>query len=616
MAIGLTAGPVTIGTLSSATHTITLTGTNSGDAVVFGIQWNSNTTTISSITCPGESDATLIGSPVRAASGPQKGMQLAYLAALSSGGSKTFTITFSSAGNCSAFAAAFNGHDSASFLDASTSNSTTSTNPSVTLTTGVNNALVVSMVNSNSGVQPTAGSGYTGISVTDTDGAAFGEYNLDVGTAGAKTVDYVHASSVNWTLYAASFKSGVAPGVIETVPTPGLVTGADGVVESMPLAALESGTNDFVDAVGIPLIVSGTNDFVGSAMLPSLVSGTIDFEGTNAEAPAPVLSAEIEQTFLSFELSAPVPTLACESVTGNSYEFDCSAPAGELESHTKDAYLEAPVPTFVAEGFAGVSAAARLDAPVPSVTSTAVVSQIITAQNTARVPTLSSTVAHGTLSTATLATRAPTLLATGYAGSISTASLESPAPTLSAAGYPAFTITFSNVAPPPYLNADLIATLVATYRTWALNLRNGALTEYDNFEFNSYAVFNGVVLACGPAGVVELGAQTTDNGDPINWSVKFGQADFGSSLHKRVPRLYVDGAFSDDVKFTSITVERGSHSYMLVTNGVTDRQQRRVPIGKGPRSRFFQYQLDSVRGCEAKLSSVMVYPSYVHRRVL
>lgn len=192
-----------------------------------------------------------------------------------------------------------------------------------------------------------------------------------------------------------------------------------------------------------------------------------------------------------------------------------------------------------------------------------------------------------------------------------------PLPVLTLAGFILSEATFSAVfnLPPEQLSAELVALIAAAYRTWVLNARKGALTEYDNFNFNSYALFNGQVLACGPGGVVTLGVQGLDDTTPIVASLRTGLDDFGVSVHKRVPRIYHDGAQAGDVQFKAITVEGGTRTYLLPWNNISGHTQRRVPVGKGPRSRFWQFGVDNVAGSDFSTSSLMVYPQKLRRRV-
>jgi len=165
------------------------------------------------------------------------------------------------------------------------------------------------------------------------------------------------------------------------------------------------------------------------------------------------------------------------------------------------------------------------------------------------------------------------------------------------------------------LLAELSPALAAAFRTWVLNTRRNALTEYD-FEFTSYALFNGLVLGVSPAGVVVLGTQAVDGALPITGRARTGKSDYGETHLKRVPRLYVGGEFNGDVLFRTIVDATGTRTYRLVHNHVDGMQQRRVPIGKGPKARYWQYELEGENGADFVIENVLAYPTGLRRRVM
>ena len=283
---------------------------------------------------------------------------------------------------------------------------------------------------------------------------------------------------------------------------------------------------------------------------------------------------------------------------------------------TKDVAETAPVPLLTATAVTGTLLTATASAPATLLTATLVNPAIITAANSAIAPQLAAAMAAGNIITAALLARAPRLTAQGLTGRVATMLATAATPTMEAAGYPAYTLTFANTAPVPSLDAALSITITAAYRTWTLNLRRGALTEYDSFAFNSYTVFNGVVLAAGPAGVFSLGTQSTDAGTAITARVTTGQDAFGSSVHKRVPRLYTGYDTDGDMLFRVITTEGGSRTYSLPDNGVRGIQQRRVPIGKGVKSSRFQFEVENVNGADFSISDILAYPTKLRRRVM
>ena len=207
----------------------------------------------------------------------------------------------------------------------------------------------------------------------------------------------------------------------------------------------------------------------------------------------------------------------------------------------------------------------------------------------------------------------PRLSAQVLSGRLFTATPELPALTLSAVTLQNVTLSAVFNLPAEQLLAELSTVLAEAYRTWVLNTRKNALTEYD-FEFNSYALFQGQVLAAGTAGIVVLGTQTQDGTVDIPWRWRTGKADYGDSHLKRVPRIYIGMEATGDVLFRTILSEGGTRTYRLPHNHVDGIQQRRVPIGKGPKSRYFQYELEGEGGATASVHNLLTYPTLLRRR--
>ena len=315
------------------------------------------------------------------------------------------------------------------------------------------------------------------------------------------------------------------------------------------------------------------------------------------------------------EVTSPAPTLSSSILTGEAITFAGEAPAPLLEIGTKDARLIVPVPILSATVLTGTVSSIAVTVSAPVVDAINFNPAIITIEGLARVPLLTATLLAGQIGTASLILRPPYITATNLIGSTATLALEAVTPILAAAGYPAYTITFANFAPVPRLVAALGFAVSENYKTWCLNVRKGALTEYDNFNFNSYCVFQGQILAASSSGIVTLGTQSLDNATAITAKVRSGKDSFGSSFHKRVPRAYIGYTPGGDLYFRMITPEGGERTYLLGWNRGTDLQQRRIPIGKGPRSRYWQWEIENVAGADFSVDNVMLYPTVLRRRV-
>lgn len=400
-----------------------------------------------------------------------------------------------------------------------------------------------------------------------------------------------------------------------------MATGQNYVVLTAPAPLLAAGVSAFDSAVTAPAptlvaTMPQLGAFTGSAPVPTIDSFMIVSVASIAvTAPAPTLTSVIG-VVITAELAAPPPRLSADVLSGNVLTFTNSAPMPVLDIGTKDFINTAQAPVLAATLLSGTLITVSASAAAPLLSATLINPAIITAANTAPTPQLSAALASGNIIAAALTASAPTLSATALTGTISSMIFRAATPIMEASGYPAYTITFAGAAPAPRLDSTLSSAILENYRTWVLNTRKGVIGEYDNFEFNSYGVFNGKVIACGPAGLFELGQQDTDAGVPIDATATLGQESFSSSLHKRVPRIYLGHSATGDLHFSTITVEGGTRTYLLKWNGLHGTQQRRIPVGKGPRSRFWQFSVSNIDGAAFDLSDLLVYTVKLKRRVM
>jgi hypothetical protein len=137
----------------------------------------------------------------------------------------------------------------------------------------------------------------------------------------------------------------------------------------------------------------------------------------------------------------------------------------------------------------------------------------------------------------------------------------------------------------------------------AMNLANGAVTEYQQFPYNSFAVFAGKVLAAGAGGIVEL-TGGTDQGAQIAASVLTGLDDFGSDFNKRVTDAYVGAKSGSDMVF-SVVVAGTSYTFTLPTTGA-DVRNHKAQLGKGLKHRYFQFGLANSGGADFALDGLAV----------
>lgn len=624
MAITLSAGPVAGGNVTTGS-TITLAITPStGDALVVGVVWRNSAHTISSITCSGESNLTVHGSPT--AEGGGRSAQFASLNNVTVGEAKTVTITMSAGQAGSNYAVAFvmavAGHNSGSFYDTTAGATGTSAAPSVNITTANANALVCALCAHDGGGtpgDPAAGSGYTLVALTDGGQFNSGEYDLDVGVAGSVAAGFSLGGSATWVVKAASFNALAASPTI----TPGV-----GSLALTGIAPTVGGDRSATPTTGA-LALTGATPVVSTSMSPSLMpaAATMSFTGyaptvSNANSGTAAINLLVH-TVSAEGYGGPYAsittlghTVAAEGVAGATSSAALTLLGLEISAGGNEhASLTLLVHELSASSLTGTTGAAAVTGLVPSLSAAGLGNTVGTAANDLL---YHSSEAAGLVGndgelSGTLAIHR--IEATAFGGNSGSAAISLLLHTTSTVGFAAITGSAAITLAGHYLEAAGFPTLAETYRTWVINLRNQALTEYDNFEFNSFAYFDGKYLAAGPGGIVELGAAELDGADTIGWRVRTGSVDYGSTYLKRVPRMYVTGEFGGATYFRTITSEDGERTYLLSDNGIRGDQQRRIPIGKGPKSLQWAYELeDAQNGADVRISRLLPYPDELKRR--
>ena len=149
---------------------------------------------------------------------------------------------------------------------------------------------------------------------------------------------------------------------------------------------------------------------------------------------------------------------------------------------------------------------------------------------------------------------------------------------------------------------------------FSMNIGRQALTTYENYAFNSFAKYNGKFLGASDAGVFIL-TGADDDGTAINAVFRTGMTDFDTSYQKRASRLYLGYRADGDVTTRVITDETDVHGYLLHATSNAGLHGAHVPVGKGIKARYWQFELQNVAGSDFELDSLEVKPIVLRRRI-
>lgn len=150
------------------------------------------------------------------------------------------------------------------------------------------------------------------------------------------------------------------------------------------------------------------------------------------------------------------------------------------------------------------------------------------------------------------------------------------------------------------------------------NSVTNTVTEFLNYNFNSFARIGGAYYGGGDSGLCQLDvddADTTDVVTPVSAQIATGAYDFKSSLQKRMTDMYIgfrtDGSLELDVQ----PDEGQVYTYELDPQGITTLQQRRAPVGKGLRGKYWKFWLRNTDGCMFDIDTIDAAMVPVSRRI-
>jgi hypothetical protein len=128
------------------------------------------------------------------------------------------------------------------------------------------------------------------------------------------------------------------------------------------------------------------------------------------------------------------------------------------------------------------------------------------------------------------------------------------------------------------------------------NTVTGAVTEYINYGFDSFAIIGGTHYAAGSDGIYELDVGGTDQAAPIAASFETGAISFKSEYLKRMESVYAAYRTTGDILVSVRTDEGKQYTYNMKYDHNPLIKQRRVPIGKGLKGKYWQFKFENVGG--------------------
>lgn len=146
--------------------------------------------------------------------------------------------------------------------------------------------------------------------------------------------------------------------------------------------------------------------------------------------------------------------------------------------------------------------------------------------------------------------------------------------------------------------------------TWAMNTRTTAVTEYTNYNFNSFAQIGDKYLGATSDGLYELDGDT-DAGTDIIANLKSGLAQFAGVHLSSFKGAYIAARGGGSYVLRIYTGTGEQYNFAVTTDSM---KTARIDMGKGIRARFFAFELIS-SGQDFDLDSLEFIPLIAKRRV-
>lgn len=150
--------------------------------------------------------------------------------------------------------------------------------------------------------------------------------------------------------------------------------------------------------------------------------------------------------------------------------------------------------------------------------------------------------------------------------------------------------------------------------TLCVNLRNVAVSQYGNFDFNSFAMIGGKLYGASDDGLFLLEGDD-DDGVAIPALLELVKTDFGSSHQKRLRKGFVGYETAGELSLTTLNDDGNSRTVTLPTTRTAMEQQgSRLPVTREGKGRYWTLRIENVLGCDFSLDHIEVTEYTLNRK--
>lgn len=158
--------------------------------------------------------------------------------------------------------------------------------------------------------------------------------------------------------------------------------------------------------------------------------------------------------------------------------------------------------------------------------------------------------------------------------------------------------------------------------TVSVNLNTLAISQYENFNFNSFCELTGEVYGACSDGIFKLETGERDINSavettPIDAVVKLGPTDLGILTDKRLRKCIVALTAGGEVKLTvSANEDSGGAIEVNQITGSPDGREHVIalPFGRDMRGRYFTFLFENVNGSFFSINNIEVFVEILLRK--
>jgi len=148
------------------------------------------------------------------------------------------------------------------------------------------------------------------------------------------------------------------------------------------------------------------------------------------------------------------------------------------------------------------------------------------------------------------------------------------------------------------------------YLTLATNLKNLAITQHTNYNFNSFCEINGTPVGLSEDGIYELDNARNDDGSNIDAFVELVRSDCGISNQKRIRKFHLGYESNGTIQFKVKTDEGSAETYNLSPTLSSNKQGSGEENGRRrQKGRYWEVKVANTSGCDFSVDSIHVTPT-------